>query len=200
MNTTGITALRDSAAAVVRDLDMDAISAAAEVLAEVRLSQGIVLTAGNGGSSSTASHFAADLVKYTRSPQQPHFRALSLTDNIACHTAWTNDADPALAMAYLAEPWLPTGAKDAAVLFSVHGGARDGSVSTNLVELARFVHKTGGKVIAVTGFDGGAIGDISDVHINVPLDREPVATPGVESVHLLVAHALCLLLSGKEPS
>ncbi|MFD3976815.1 SIS domain-containing protein [Streptomyces cyaneofuscatus] len=200
MNLAGITALRDAAATVTADLDTDALTAAAGVLADCRATRGVVLTAGIGGSSSTASHFAADLTKFTRTPHEPHLRAVALLDNIACHTAWTNDDDPGLALAHLAEPWLPShpGARDAVVLFSVHGGARDGSVSRGLVELAAFARKQGAAVIAVTGFDGGATSDLADVHINVPLDREPLATPGIESVHLLVAHALCLALTDGE--
>ena len=200
MYRSRIDALRGSTLAAVRDLDPDAVAVAVNVLADVRLARGVVLTGGNGGSDSTASHFAADLAKYTRSAQRPHFRAISLTDNVPCHSAWTNDDAPALALVHMAEPWLPGPghAHNAVVLFSVHGGARDGSVSGNLIELARFARAAGAAVIAVTGFDGGALGDVSDVHINVPMDREPLATPGIESVHLLIAHALCLALSDKE--
>ncbi len=197
MSMASITALRDAVAAVTADLDTAALDAAVRVLAACRATGGVVLSAGLGGSSSTASHFAADLTKFTRSPRQPHLRSVALLDNIACHTAWTNDDDPGLALAHLAEPWLPShpDAQDAVVLFSVHGGARDGSVSRGLVELAAYAHKQGAMVIAVTGFDGGATSDLADVHINVPLRREPLATPGIESVHLLVAHALCLALT-----
>ena len=125
---------------------------------------------------------------------------MALLDNVTCHTAWTNDENPALALAHLAEPWLPSpaGAQDAIVLFSVHGGSRDRSVSGNLVELALFAREQGASVIALTGFDGGEIGRLSDVHVNFPLDREPLATPGIESVHLLAAHALCLALYREE--
>ncbi|MFG2133840.1 SIS domain-containing protein [Streptomyces sp. NPDC048751] len=200
MNTSSIPFLRDRAATATRALEEKEIVHAATVLDEVRRTQGIVIAAGNGGSSSTATHFAADLVKFTRKPDAPHFRALSLTDNIACHTAWTNDDDPRLALARLAEPWLPSGPgrRDAAVLFSVHGGSRSGTVSNNLVELAHYVQGRGGDVIAITGFDGGALGDLADVHINLPVSDEPIATPAVESIHLLIAHALCLALSDLE--
>lgn len=200
MSLASITALRDTAAAVTADLDVAALNAAAQILAECRATRGVVLSAGIGGSSSTASHFAADLTKFTRSPSRPHIRSIALLDNIACHTAWANDDDPGLALAHLAEPWLPShpDTQDAVVLFSVHGGARDGTVSRGLVELAAYARKQGASVIAVTGFDGGATSDLADVHINVPLFNEPLATPGVESVHLLVAHALCLALTDGE--
>lgn len=185
---------------VTRALDEKEIARAAEILEEVRDTGGTVVVAGNGGSTATATHFAADLVKFTRTPGVRHFRALCLTDNIAGHTAWLNDDEPALAMAHLAEPWVPSGhgRRDAAVLFSVHGGSRDGAVSNNLVELARYVRANGGGVIAVTGFDGGALGELADIHINLPVSDEPLATPTVESVHVTIAHALCLALADLE--
>lgn len=200
MNHLSIPALRDRVADATRALDEKEIIRAATVLDDVRRTQGVVVVAGNGGSSSTATHFAADLMKFTRKPDTFHFRALSLTDNIACHTAWTNDDDPALALAHLAESWLPSGPGrvDATVLFSVHGGSRSGTVSNSLVELARYGQRHGGTVIAITGFDGGVLSDIADVHINLPMSDEPIATPAVESIHLLIAHSLCLALSDLE--
>ena len=200
MNPHLITALHNRMARAVELLDLEATARAATVLDGVRSSRGIVLAAGNGGSASTASHFAADLVKFTRAPDLPHIRALALTESVPCHTAWTNDDDPRLALAHLAEPWLPSaeGCQDAAVIFSVHGGDRSGSVSNNLVELAAYVQKNGGAVVAVTGFDGGALGELADVHIGLPVFDEPFATPAVESAHLVIAHALCLSLSPKE--
>ncbi|WP_341855837.1 SIS domain-containing protein [Brachybacterium sp. GPGPB12] len=173
------------------------ILSAAEVLHQVRVQNGVVLVAGNGGSSSTAAHFAADLTKFTRRIGFPHLRTVALTNDISCLTAWTNDDDPALALAHLAEPWLQGEhlvGTNAVVLFSVHGGSREGLVSNNLVELASLARSHGASVIAVTGFDGGALGDLADVHVNVEMDVEPYATPGVESLHLLIAHAICLAM------
>ncbi len=201
MSIESITELHAEARAAADRVDLARVAAAVDLLCEVRRTQGVVLAAGNGGSSSTASHFAADLTKFARVAGLPHLRSVALADNVACHTAWTNDDDPARSAMHLAEPWLQpdgTDRRHAVVLFSVHGGARDGSVSNNLVELARYAGRMGASVIALTGFDGGMLGEIADVHLNVPMASEPMATPGVESVHLLLAHALCLGVRKKE--
>lgn len=52
-----------------------------------------IFIAGNGGSASTASHFATDLSKTTlrRVSGARGIRALALTDNAALLTAWAND-------------------------------------------------------------------------------------------------------------
>jgi len=46
---------------------------------------------GNGGSASTASHFACDLAKNTIVLNAPRLRVISLADNIPLMTAWAND-------------------------------------------------------------------------------------------------------------
>src|SRR5947209_15800501 len=50
-----------------------------------------VFVLGNGGSAATASHFACDLAKGTRTPPLPAFRVIPLTDNVPLITAWGND-------------------------------------------------------------------------------------------------------------
>ena len=50
-----------------------------------------IITCGNGGSASTATHFACDLAKWTVTEGQARLRALALTDNVALMTAWSND-------------------------------------------------------------------------------------------------------------
>ena len=48
---------------------------------------------GNGGSATTASHFARDLQIGAAVEGKPHIRMLSLTDNVALITALANDVD-----------------------------------------------------------------------------------------------------------
>ena len=50
-----------------------------------------VLTLGNGGSASTASHMSADLGKNTIQANMRRFRVLSLNDNVSLLTALAND-------------------------------------------------------------------------------------------------------------
>ena len=50
-----------------------------------------VFIMGNGGSASTASHFACDLGKTTITDGKPRFRVISLNDNVPLMTALSND-------------------------------------------------------------------------------------------------------------
>ena len=61
------------------------------LLQEVRNNKKNVFVIGNGGSSSTASHFVCDLLKTSINNNQPRFRAQCLSDNTAVMTAWSND-------------------------------------------------------------------------------------------------------------
>src|SRR5215831_8426614 len=50
-----------------------------------------VFLMGNGGSASTATHFACDLAKCTIADGRPRLRAISLCDNPALISALSND-------------------------------------------------------------------------------------------------------------
>ncbi|MFQ6019655.1 MAG: SIS domain-containing protein, partial [Dehalococcoidia bacterium] len=83
-----------------------------------------VYIVGNGGSASTATHFACDLAKATIVPGRRRFRAISLVDNIPLVSAWTNDSGFASIFAGQLEPWLEP--DDVLVALSVHGGSGEG--------------------------------------------------------------------------
>src|SRR5437660_10459347 len=63
-------------------LDHRVIAAIIDCLMDVWRQGRTVYVMGNGGSASTATHFAADLAKYTISAGKPRFKVLCLTDNV----------------------------------------------------------------------------------------------------------------------
>jgi D-sedoheptulose 7-phosphate isomerase len=189
--STAARLIREAAETTAR-LDIKALEAAAGLLFATWRAGGSVLSCGNGGSASTASHFSADVAKLTIVPGRPRVRSLCLNDNVSALTAWTNDVGFAAAFAEQAGSWLD---KDATlVAFSVHGGSPDKSVSSNVADVCSLAREKGAAVIGVTGFDGGLLAGTATVHLNVPAHDEPVATPLIESIHLLIQHALCLAL------
>ena len=74
-------------------LDHSAIDSAKNILMDCYRRKGRVYTIGNGGSASTAQHFACDLGKYVIPDAARPFDARCLTDNVSLYTAWANDAD-----------------------------------------------------------------------------------------------------------
>ena len=63
-----------------------------EVIRVARDQGNTVFIFGNGGSGSTAVHFAADLMKTATRPDVKTIKAISLNDNLSLTTAWANDA------------------------------------------------------------------------------------------------------------
>jgi D-sedoheptulose 7-phosphate isomerase len=79
---------------------------------------------------------------------------------------------------------------DVLVVISVHGGSgadKAGVWSQNLLKAAKFVQQNGGKVIGLSGFDGGAIKQVADACIVAPVN----STPQVEGFHAVLTHMLC---------
>ena len=74
-------------------LKREAMADMIRMLQKARDEKANVFVLGNGGSSSTASHFVCDLLKTSIKEGQNRFRAFSLTDNVPVMTAWANDVD-----------------------------------------------------------------------------------------------------------
>ena len=78
---------------LLEQLDHSAIESAKNMLLDCYRRQGRVYTIGNGGSASTAQHFACDLAKYVVPVGARPFDTCCLTDNASLYTAWANDAE-----------------------------------------------------------------------------------------------------------
>ncbi len=171
------------------------VARAANLLARIYRAGGTVVTLGDAGSASAASHFAADLAKYATN-DRADFRVACLSDSAAALAAWTDDASFSAYCERSVGTWLGDGG-GVFCAFSVRGGcSRPGiaSRSSYLVRAGLAAKALGNKVISFTGFDGGRLGGIADIHVNVPIAEEPIATPLIESLHLAAHQAICLAL------
>jgi D-sedoheptulose 7-phosphate isomerase len=146
-----------------------------------------VFLAGNGGSASTATHFASDLNKYASELGKRRFRAIALTDNMPLMTALVNDEGWERVYTWQLDNLMREG--DFLVAISVHGGSgsdRAGLWSQNLLRAVKTVKEKNGKVIGLVGFDGGALRQAADASIIVPVE----STPQVEGFHLVLTHMI----------
>jgi D-sedoheptulose 7-phosphate isomerase len=162
-------------------LDVHAIGRARDLLLECYRRSGRVYTAGNGGSASTAQHFACDLAKFVIPAGARPFDVRCLTDNIALYTAWANDAAREDVFVNQMRGLLKPG--DVLILISVHGGK---GFSGDLVRAVRYASEVGASTISLVGFDGGALYQESACSILVPVD----STPQTEAIHLVIEHLL----------
>jgi D-sedoheptulose 7-phosphate isomerase len=162
-------------------LDTAAIAAAQRILLDCYARNGRVYLMGNGGSASTAQHFACDLAKYVIPPGGRPFDVRSLTDNPPLYTAWANDAAREDVFVNLMHGLLTP--NDVAIAISVHGGV---GFSGDLVKAARYAKSVGAKTIAIVGFDGGILHRECDCSVLVPAE----STPQTEAIHVVIQHAL----------
>ncbi len=152
-----------------------------------------IYTCGNGGSAANASHLACDIAKFTWVEGKRRFKATSLCDNPALISALTNDVG--FNRIFLEQLDGRMVAGDVLVCLSVHGGSgadKAGPWSQNLVAAADFAKKQGGKVVALVGYDGGALRAMADASVVVPAAKSGhTSTPHVEGFHEVYHHLLC---------
>ena len=151
-----------------------------------------IFVCGNGGSAGTATHFVADLLKTTISePTEKGLRAIALADNIPLISATTNDWGWSHAYNGILNTYWCKGS--IVIAFSVHGGSstdKAGIQSQNLLRVLQFAKDNSGTAIGISGFDGGAMKEISDLSLVVP--SHSVAL--VESYHVTLFHLITFRL------
>jgi D-sedoheptulose 7-phosphate isomerase len=149
-----------------------------DVLQQTRRKGNQVFILGNGGSASTASHFACDLAKNTRQEGLPHFRVIGLTDNMAMFSALANDEGYenvfSEQLASLVRP------EDIVIAISASGN------SQNVINAAETAHRYEATVIGFTGFDGGRLGQLANINIQVNSN----IIEHVEDIHLMLEHLI----------
>jgi len=184
----------DSIAAKQQAMDIlpSTLAAAAERMVACFMNEGKVLACGNGGSAADAQHFAAEMVGRFEK-ERPGLAAISLATDSSALTAIGNDYD--FDMVFSKQVRALGHPNDLLLAISTSGN------SANVIEAIYAAHERGMGVIALTGKDGGKIGEIlapEDILLNVPVQR----TARIQEVHILLIHALCdaidyMLLGGE---
>ncbi|MEZ4516156.1 MAG: SIS domain-containing protein [Chloroflexota bacterium] len=159
-------------------IDHRPIQQAIDVFHQARLQRRQVFIFGNGGSASTASHMACDLAKNTYQSELPPLKVLSLSDNTAIFSAYSNDEGYensfAMQLANLIEP------DDIVVAISTSGN------SPNVLRAVELARSHGAYAIGFTGFSGGKLSEMVDLELHVPSD----SIEQVEDIHLMLEHLI----------
>lgn len=154
---------------------------AAGKIVQTLVADGKLLLCGNGGSAADAQHFAAEMVgRFER--ERPGLAAVALSTDTSVMTAISNDYDYDLIFSKQVHALGRAG--DILVAISTSGN------SANIIAAIHAAHDRGMHVIALTGKDGGQIGELltgDDVHLCVPVQR----TCRIQEVHVTIIHALC---------
>ncbi|HEY2433320.1 MAG TPA: D-sedoheptulose 7-phosphate isomerase [Vicinamibacterales bacterium] len=151
---------------------------AAQTIAEALRAGGKLLVFGNGGSAADAQHLSAELVGRFQK-ERAAFPAIALTVDTSVLTSVANDYSFKHVFARQIEALGRPG--DVALGISTSGE------SPNVVAALQTARTQGLKTVALTGRDGGTVGRVADIHVNVP-DQN---TQRVQEVHQTLLHVLC---------
>jgi D-sedoheptulose 7-phosphate isomerase len=135
-----------------------------------------IITCGNGGSASTASHYITDWNKMVNLATGKKFRGVSLCDNVGLITAFGNDLSYADVFAGQVEAMMDEG--DLLVAISGSGN------SPNVLKAIEASRRAGGNVLGVVGYDGGKMMPMCDHCVWVRSFDMQLC----EDVHLMFGH------------
>lgn len=157
------------------------IGQAVEMIVNALRNGGKILSCGNGGSAADAQHFSSELLnRFDR--DRDGLPAIALTTDSSTITSIANDYNY---VEVFSKQILALGQpKDVLLAISTSGN------SPNVLRAIEGAHKRGMHVVALTGRDGGRMGELmreQDVEVRVPSQ----STARIQEVHLLTIHCLC---------
>jgi D-sedoheptulose 7-phosphate isomerase len=168
------TALLDT----IERIDLARVETAIDWFREARDRSKHIFVCGNGGSASTASHFACDVVKGASYQKETRFRIMALTDSLPTITAYSNDVSYDCVFV----EQLKNFAQPEDLVMCISGSGN----SANVVQAMEYANSIGCKTIALTGRDGGKLGPMAQLNIQIPVPH----MGRIEDAHMIVCHMI----------
>lgn len=135
-----------------------------------------IFVMGNGGSSSTASHWVCDMNKGCSYGREQRFRMICLNDNMPTILAYGNDVGYEAIFIEQLKNLLNEG--DVVIGISSSGN------SVNIVKAIEYSKTRGAITIGLMGYAGGKLLDIAGIAIHIPVEDMQI----VEDIHMIVVH------------
>jgi D-sedoheptulose 7-phosphate isomerase len=140
--------------------------------------------AGNGGSASTASHMASDIMKAVSKGKGKTFHITALSDNISLLTSIANDID--YSEVFAAQLAMIGHTND--VFMAISGSGN----SPNIIRAVEEARRQDMCTIGLLGMDGGQVKDLVDSALIVP----SFEYGAIETAHLLMGHCIAAYFAG----
>ncbi|TAL23530.1 MAG: SIS domain-containing protein [Nitrospirae bacterium] len=161
--------------------NIDTIIEVSKVIADTFNDGGKLILFGNGGSSTDASHIAAEFVNRFKR-ERPSLPAIALNTDMAIITAIANDYDYSDIFAKQLKALGNEG--DIVLAISTSGGA------ANVLKAMDVAKKKKIKSIAFTGAKGEKFASKATYAFIVPSDN----TPRIQETHITLGHVLCQMV------
>ena len=165
----------DSVSTTLNNLNKSDVTTFVQLLLEAYHNNKTIYIFGNGGSASTASHFCGDLIKGVSYGLTKRFRAICLNDNMPALMAIANDVSYDDIFIEQLKNFLQ---KDDLVI-----GISGSGNSVNVIKALEYARTIKAKTVAICGFKGGKIKEISDLSIHAEIDDMEIS----EDIHNLIA-------------
>lgn len=162
----------------IDSIDLAKVDAAIGWFREARDQGRRIFVCGNGGSASTASHFACDIVKGASYERSSRFKIMALTDQLPTITAYANDVSYECIFAEQLKNFAEPGD-----LFMAISGSGN---SPNVLRAMEYANSAGCRTISLTGRNGGKLGPMAQLNIQASIPH----MGRIEDAHMIICHMI----------
>lgn len=166
-------------------MDKKEIDTFIKLLIQARDEERNIFIMGNGGSSSTASHFSCDFNKGCSYNQDKKFKIICLNDNIATILAYANDVNYESIFVEQLKNFL----KEGDIVIGLSGSGN----SKNVLNAIEYANTRKAITIGLTGYNGGRLKEIASYSVNTNINDMQIS----EDIHMMICHmAYSILMNG----
>ena len=167
-------------------ISVEDINTLMNVMVTARDTKHTIFIMGNGGSASTASHFAGDFNKGASWNKDKKFRFICLSDNLSSMMAYAND----ISYDEIFVGQLKNFMEKDDVVIGISGSGN----SMNVVKALEWANENGGITVGLTGYSGGKVKAISKYNVHVPINDMQIA----EDLHLMLDHCMMQIICSED--
>lgn len=174
----------------IKELDIDEINRAMNLILKHYEDGTNIYVFGNGGSAATASHMVVDFNKGACEEVEKKFNFYCLNDNIPSITAIAND----LSYDDIFYFQLKNKVKKSDLIIAISGSGN----SKNIIKAVEYCKNVGCDIIGMTGYNGGKLKPLSTHSLHVNINDMQIS----EDLHMVFDHMIMKIfyehLSGRE--
>ena len=170
---------RSELSGLLRSFDLEQVGRFIEILKQARDEDRQIFVFGNGGSASTASHFAVDMVKGASLGCEKRFRMMALTDQVPTITAYAND----IGYQVVFEEPLRNFARPGDIVLAISASGN----SPNVLRAVEYANSIACVTLGLCGFQGGRLAPLC--HHSLIVHSTHIGR--IEDLHMLACHLMC---------